>query len=526
MLVLKPSPSSSPALERMVPVSADIYATAFLNPPVSQKMNLLQLAHKFPELKTDKELNQKVDDTLNQVLKGWGLSASQDVRPWLGGQLGLAAHLGDGSPSLLLVDAKDEGKGRAALAKLRNSDQGRQRTWRDGAYGGITVSVGKPASAKATDTIVYTFVERTVVLGNSEVLLHDVIDAAHGKKARLVDSTNYRSIIGPLPREKLVLVYVNGKPVADRLRENLMKVSQGVRLPIKQLDALDAFQGLGFTLVARANGLATDLEISVDSAKLDPQTRSALSAPSRKNATMAWVPRRAYGFLATTNLKQSIQSLLGGSSASTRELKELEEYGLTGPNGVLAHLTGDAALEVGAGAGPYPAGALVLGTDDGAGLRKFLDQIVAAYLLDSRRSGSAHSRFSKTYQGVEITSVVIPELNPQSFMLAYAVTGQLGIIASSPQELQSVIDAGQTGKNIATAELFIAAAKEVHPDPTSVLYLDITETAAAVAGLLPPKERKDYDTKVTANTGPMKAFTMTAQNGPERISQRSFLLIS
>lgn len=518
VLGLKPA-SNIPVIDRMVPSTTHIYATAFLNPPVGQKMNLLHLAHKFPDLKTDQDLNQKVDDALNQGFKSWGLSA-QDIRPWLGGQLGLAMQLGDGSPALLLVDTKDEGKARAALTKLRNSEQGRQRTWKDEAYSGITVSVGRPASGNATDNFVYALVDHTVMLGTSEELLHNAIDADQGKKARLVDSPDYKSIAGRLPREKLLLAYVSGKPVADRLKAESVR---GLRFPVPELATLDAFQGLGFTVTARSNGLATDLEIKVDAPRLDSQTRATLSLPTHKNTAVAWLPRRAYGFLATTVLKDGIQSFLDAAPAASQQRRELEEYGFLGRFGVLAHLTGDAALEVGPGAGQYPAGALVVGTDDPNGLHRFLDRITAAYLPSSNRSRSllGETSYSKqTYKGVEITSVTTPELNPWGFNLAYGVTGGVGVIASSPQELQAVIDAGQTAKSIATSELYAAATKEVHSTPTSVIYVDIAETAAAVRALTP------YDANAAANLAPLKAFILTVENGTEHISQRSFLLIS
>jgi hypothetical protein len=519
VLLLKPGVTNSPVIDRMVPSSTAIYATAFLNPPVGQKMNLLRLAHKFPDWRTDQDLNLKIDDALNQGFKNWGLSA-QDIRPWLGGQLGLAVQLEDGSPALLLVDVKDEGKARAALNKLRNSEQGRQRTWKEVTYSGITVSVGKPASGSATDNLLYALVDHTVLLGNSEVLMQDAIDADQGKKARLADSPDYRSIAGKLPREKLLLAYVSGKPVADRLKK---ESGRGLHFPVPELTTLDAFQGLGFTVTARSNGLATDLEMKVDAPRLDSQTRNTLSLPSHKNTAVAWLPRRAYGFLATTVLKDSIQSYLDAVPVASQERRELEEYGFLGRFGVLAHLTGDAALEIGPGAGQYPAGALVVATDDPNGLHRFLDRITAAYLPSSSRSQSllGQTSFSKqTYKGVEITSVTTPELNPWGFNLAYAVSGEVGIIASSPQELQAVIDAGQTAKSIATAELYLAATKEVHSTPTSVIYVDIAETAAAVRALTP------YDANAAANIAPLKAFILTVENGTEHISQRSFLLIS
>jgi len=49
-----------------------------------------------------------------------------------------------------------------------------------------------------------------------------------------------------------------------------------------------------------------------------------------------------------------------------------DALGLTGPGGVLSHLTGDAAVEVEVASGT-PAGALLLRTDDAASMKAFFN---------------------------------------------------------------------------------------------------------------------------------------------------------
>src|ERR1700716_3937257 len=54
----------TPAIEKMVPASADVIAVVNLDPSVTQKVNLLRAVHSFPDYKTDKAFTDKLDATL------------------------------------------------------------------------------------------------------------------------------------------------------------------------------------------------------------------------------------------------------------------------------------------------------------------------------------------------------------------------------------------------------------------------------------------------------------------------------
>ena len=517
------------AVEKLVPGSADVYAIVYMDPPIGQKANLLSIAHRFPDLKTDQDTAREADEALNKAFKDSGLSYTNDVRPWLGSQLGIAAKITDPAQAVFLIASKNDSKARAALAKVRNSEQARKLSWSQETYRGVAVSVGTPASGNAKDTLVYAYVDHTVVLGNSVAFVREVIDTDQGKMARLVDSTNYKTTMSRLPAEKLALVYVNGKAVSDRLKEEATKESRrGVRVtvPQKSLDQLDAFRGLGFALVAKPNGLAANLAVMLDPSKLAPETRAALSAAPHKNRTLEWIPRRAYGLLMTTSLKQSVQPVVDQLTTSPEAKQVMVQFGLTGPTGALAHLTGDAALEVDHGTSRYPAGAILLATDDTASMQTFLDKVAAAAQQELAEHVPGGAVLKKeTFHGVTITSLSGAQLNQLGLAPAYAVTNGLGIVASSPQEVRALIQAHETGQNVTSSERFQAVSKESFQSPDSVFYVDIAETAGAVRDLLPEKERKEYDSKVAPDLDPLKAFMMTSQNGGDQVSEDLFLLI-
>ncbi len=519
-LTLRPGP----AIDGMVPASADVYATVYLDPPIGQKLNLLKLAHKFPDLKTDRDIDKKVDEILDQGLKEADLSFGKDVRPWLGTRLGLVVQLADGTPWVLLIAARDESKARAALAKARDGASARRLVWREETYRGVLIASSIHTSGSPTgnvkEGIAYAHLHHTVVLGNAEALLRDVVDADQGKKPRLVDSAGYKSAISRLPAERLALAYVNGKRAGDRLRElPTTPFGSGLLMPRPGMDQLNAFKSVGFAVSAMPNGLSGDLEIDIDAGKLDRWTRTAVGTAPRKNRVLEWIPQHAYGVYALTTLKPIVQSFAEQALASDGSARHsLDQYGLTGPNGVIAHLTGDAGLEVGPGSGDYPAGAVLIGTDDARGMRALLNQLAA--MVVPFLSGASLTR--ETYRGVEISSLSGGGLVP-AFAPAYTVTGGFGIVASTQQELKAIIDAHESGQNITVAERFLAAGKTLHDRPDVLVYVDIAAGASALRRFYPDQD--EWDLRIAPQVAPVSAALATARSSRDHLSQRTFVLI-
>jgi uncharacterized protein DUF3352 len=537
----------SQSIDSMVPANAHLYVVVYIDPPLGQKANLSALIQKIPDLK-NQDIGERVDEALNHGFKDPGLSFDGDIRPWLGSRLAVAARAGaEGDAQVLLVQSRDDGKARAALAKLRATARGRTYQWKDESYAGVTISIGTPPSGSSTSKdALYAYVDHTVVIGDSEAFIRSVIDADQGRGPRLVDSANYKAMLSRLPSERLVFLYINGGPANDRLKVKVTGKNLGVPVP-EESPKFDALTSLGFVLVARANGLAADLEVKLDASKLDTATRSLLLGRSHRNATLDWVPRGAYLLYATTASSQGLQQAITQASASHRDVGQvLDRLGLTGPKGALAHLTGDDALEVEGGAS-VPAGALLLRTDNPASLQSFLDNYFL-YGLQVSFQTKCHVPLSRapatctseptvssatsprgtlrreTYQGVVITTLMATQPTPQAISPAYAIADGMGIIASSIAEVKAVIDTHQTHQTIATAEHYLAASRDLNASPDTTFYLDIGAAVRSIRPLLPPSIQRVYDSKVGPDLAPLKAFIVTGQTGSDSLSDRIFIL--
>ena len=520
--ILKPSSN----IEKMTPETADVFVTAYLDPSLDQKMNLANLVHKFPKLQNDQQVSKSISDGLNQAFVNAGLSFDIDIKPWLGSRIAFALQTGTNVPAAVLVDSRDDGKAKAFLNRIRKIEEGKGKTWSDTTYQGVTISIGTTSADTTAQPDVYAYLDRTVVIGNSESLVKELVDTDQGKKPRLVDSSGYKSMNSVLPSDRLLLLYVSGKRLIGQLKDQLQKTQAGgTPIATDQINQLDAFTGLGFTISARSDGLAGDLELKIDSSKLNAASRAALTASSGRNRLLSWVPARAYGLFAATGLKQSLQTGADQALASSPDAKQtFDQMGLTGTNGALAHLTGDMALEVSPGSAAAPGGTLLVGTDSAGSLQNFLDKL-GTTLVDSGSVADLKVQ-TQAYKGTTITSLTAPSLTDQGYAPAYTVTGAgVAIIGSSPEQVQAAIDANQAGPALPSAAKYKTAVGRADQDAGTVLYVDISEAARTVRGALSGDQLSSYDRDVAPNVQPLSAFILTSKNQSDRVSEKVFLLI-
>ncbi len=547
LLLVKPNG----AVEKMVPATADVISVANLDPSVTQKVNLLRAVHSFPDYKTDKAITDKLDE----VLKDSGLSFSGDIQPWLGSEIGASVRLNlksaaDGStadsPAAFYAVSRDDTKARAMLAKLRASKWAKNYRWKDETYNGITISVGTPTDTSGK-TGAYSIVDHVVVLATSSALIHEIIDTDQGRAPRLVDSSDYKATLAGLPSDRLGLVYVNGKSVVGNVKKDLA-TTPALGLALKNVNDLDALQGIGATLSANGDGLLTDVLVKVDQSKLSPATREALAHAGRADTLVSWIPKASDAFLSITSINKTIQTLLDQSGNTASVKAGTDAIGLTGPAGVLPHLTGDAGLEVSFGQNGLPAGAILLGTDDARTMNAFFAKLLA---LAEGAAGSSFggsgagsggspsgvavtppaSQFTKTtYRGVVITSWASPLLGQlgagETFIPSYAVLDGMGILASTPAEVKAIIDAHKGGATIASDATYKTASAASLTKPSAIVYVDVARLLEAIRqSPLGSQAGLGSSSTLGANVDPFKAVIITAASQTDRATERFFVII-
>src|SRR5437899_4241454 len=522
-LVLVLTPRTS--VEKMVPATVDVYAVANLDPSASQKLNLLRAVHRFPDTSTD----QKLAEQLDKALKDSGITFTGDIQPWLGAQVALAVRIPDGNadpPLAFFAVSKDDAKAAAALAKIRTGSEGKKYVWHDTAYGGITITVGSPSTSTKPSSAglkagAYAIVDHVVVIASSDALIREIIDADQGRSARLVDSADYKATLTKVPSDRLALVYVNGQSVLSHLKTQLTTPLAASLAGIKGLGDAEAFQGAALALSARQDGIVADVAVRLDAGKLSASTRDALLHAGHATTVISWIPSSSDGFFAFANVNRTIQSALDQAGPDPAVRRATDSVGLTGTQGILAHLTGDFAVEAELDRSFFPTGAVMLGTDDANRMRSFFTGI-----LGLAAPGQAGRPTTTTYRGVTITTMAISGIGSQDhFLPAFAVLDGMGILASTPTELKAIIDAHTDHTAITRDATYGAAATASLSNPASVFYLDLAKIVKAIETAPAGSSVQVFHLKATANLTPLRAFMLTSESGPDGIVERFVVLV-
>ncbi len=526
-LVLKPAIT----VEKMAPASANLLVVANVDPSTSQKVNLLRALHTFPDLSTDKAITDKLD----QALKDSGLSFTKDIQPWMGGQVGVSAQISADQPKdvpvALYLVARDDAGARAMLAKLRTGKLGSGLTWQDTSYSGITISVGTP---KTGSPEAYAYVDHVAVLASSASMIQQIIDTDQGRAARLVDSAQFHATMSGLPSDRIAYLYLDGQSLMTSVKKQL-KSMPATTGSIKNLSDLDAFQGIGATLSANGNGLVADLQMKIDSAKLSPATRAAMATAGHPAAVLRWIPRGSDAFLAFGNLNQTLKTLVDQAGTDPAVSGTTDAIGLTGPGGVLNHLTGDAGVELEVGSRVIPAGAILLGTDNAASTTAFFKKLILTVTaisssqigLGPTASAPATTFKTTSYRGVVITSYagLLSGTAATAFQPSFAVLDGMGILASNVAEARAVIDAHLAGTTIAGDATYQTAVSGSLKQPSGILYVNVGSLTGALRRFSAESGLSSVDTRALANLAPVRAFILTSTSQVDALIERLFVVI-
>lgn len=458
-----------------VPATADVVVVAHLDPAASQKMNLFRMAEKFPALGSEAELTQKLNDALDSMLTGSGLTHADLA--WVGGEAGGYVDVGSGTPSFaIMVATDDEAAASAAMQRMRDASHADYTTTTiDGIEVAIPASTDQPATA---------IVDGVVVLASDQAAMQTVITTANGDTS-IQDDAVYQGVSDRLPEDNLGFVYVNVQQLMN-LVNSIPGAAGGLQGSIQQLQAA---QGAGFAVTAGSDGIALDSVTTTDPSKLTQDQRDALAASDGPNETLALVPADAYAVMAvqglTSGLETSVSQMAQLDPSTARTIEKLH---LLGPDGLLGLLSGDLGVQVGPASGLLPVGGTVLiGTNDGEAVQAWLDANLPKALGDiAPELGTATK--TEDYNGVTITYADDP-LSGVSF--AYGVVNDTVVLGLSVKSVEEAVDLAQNGGGIQTDGDY-ASAVDGMPGTESLVYADVQGILTAVQEVLPGQSYQDF----------------------------------
>jgi hypothetical protein len=505
-----------------VPADADVVVTAYLDPAASQKMNLLRMASRFPALGDESHIRDQLNQGLDQLLSDVGMD-HQDLA-WVGSEVGLfvEAHDANDVPYALLIASDDDDAARAFIEEYRKGTEQRFGTTyhtvdHDGVE--VTVPTGDPSGQAAV-----ALFDGVVVVGSSEAAVDAAIDTAHGGET-IADDPGFQRVTGALPDAKLGMAFVDAAHLADAFGDQL--AAAGMTTGVTSISALE---GIGVSLVAEPDGLAMDTVMMYDDDELTDGQRATLSAPDHANPLLADVPADALGMYAVEHLDMSIQDSIDQITRTTPgAADQLDQLGVTGPQGLLSQLTGDVAVEASTQGGDIPyGGALLVGTNDPGATSAWLDRTLRQLPLGRSSYASTEDGGIRLVQHPAkwVTrshgDVTITYASGSDLPIAYAVVDDVAVVATSPDQIEAILEARSSGAAISTDPGFTAAIANV-PTSDGVLYVDVPAILDSARRQLPPDVAKQFDEEVGTNLAPIEAVVAGSENTADE--QRMRLLV-
>ena len=472
------------AVLNKVPSGAGAVVVAHLDPAASQKMNLLRMASKFPDLGSQQDLTQRVNGMLDDALSGSGLT--RDDLNWVGGEVGGYATVNGAAPEFgVLIASDDDAAASAALQKYRDASSD---TYTQTTVDGVTVW-----SAASADGGEMAIVDGTVVLTSDEHAMQAVIQTDQGASS-IQDDETFTTVMDQLPDDNLGFAYVN--------IQGLTSLASLVPGGLGGADAqFAAYQAAAYSISAESDGLAIDGATTTDPSKLTDAQRATLG--SGPNPLLSLTPANAYAVLATSGIGKAIaDSVTQLAQLGPGPARMIERLGLIGPDGVLQHLTGDVGVEVGPGQGVLPVGGTVMvGVDDAGAVQSWLDTHLPVLLARAGVPGlSARALKTEDYQGVKITYSAVP-----TTPIAWGVVNGALVVGLSPNAVEQAVDLSQgTGSSI-TSNASFSSATEGLPGTQMLLYVDVNGILTAVQGILPNDAYQQFLDEGGKNLQPIKA---------------------
>lgn len=503
-----------------IPASADVVVTANLDPAASQKVNLLRMASKFPALGGQDGLQQRLNETLDDLLRDVGMT-HDDVR-WVGSEVGLYVDVKSAQETTYaaLIATDDEAAAASSLQKFRAGLESKGASFHVSDHDGVEVTVSASPEHPS-----FAIVDGVVVLGSDEGAVSAVIDTAHGGSA-IADDPAFQRVSGALPQSRLGIAFVNTGQLLGTFGDVLG--AAGLTTGVTSLDALD---GAGISVSAESDGLALDTVMMYDDAKLSDVQKRTLSAADHPNQLIDLIPDDALGMYAVEHLDAAITDQVDRISSSDPQAdEEFRRLGLTGSGGLLSQLTGDVAAAASPEAGPVPVGGvLMFGTKDPDATSKWLDTTLQSLPLGAGGvscsfEGTCLSGESVRWVTEEHSGIPVTYASDAAFPVAYAVIGDVAVLGSSRSQIVSVIDVQRGGGAISGDPRFTSATASV-PTDDGVLYLDVPAIVAVVRGQLPPAEAASFDNQVGEALKPIQAVVAGTKNEPDIQRTRLFIRI-
>jgi hypothetical protein len=524
ILVYGQRPAATSALPEYAPANSALYAELRLDLPGDQRESVVEFMSKFPGFADPSTFEQKINDSLDQLLlnTGSGLSWTQDIEPWFGGQIAVFGSMsGEGvfAPSITAVlSVKDRTRldqliaARTAGGATTGHYYREIPVWTDASGGGA-----------------FTVTNEAFILSLRSEDLHTALDVKAGAAPNLATNTDFSESMATLSGDRLAAVYID----ADALGDALENLGGALGPGVSPFD-------LGLQTGAMSGKVLVELRAESDHVVLTSRARPApgttpqIVVPDGPTTiadrmppdSMAYVGLHGTGVIVKTGIQQML-ALAGQSAVDTTDFDQIEEY-LGMPMEEFLDFLDETAISFTAGPEGTYSGGLIGTVSDEAVARERLGRVVSAIRLAiTFGEVPLPVTIEEVPHGAATLTVFRLEGQPGMDLpfssISYTVTGgQLLIGVDS-----FVTDAldRDPANSLAAQPRFGAALDAAGADNGAVFYVDIGRARGAFEELMPDEQRARYEAEIRQYVAPLSQFIFTSSMDGEDTVTRMLLFV-
>jgi len=317
----------------LVPQDALAYVNLAVNPSDAQKSDIDGILAKFPKA-SQKTYSGLKDQILTKAVQNLGLNYQQDVKPWLGDEVAIAAMPNTPNPSPVgLIKATDDVKATAALEKASRSPNF------DAAY--------KVVNGYAV-----------VVQKKDNALLDTFARQASSSSTSLASQDKFTRVVDKLTSDRLVTAWADGHALLQLAKAQLSKQTGKAKINLNGLPDIGS--------------AAADLHAVSSGAVVSGLVETPGSSGGGDMTITNNLPSDTLGALSLWNIGGAFDSVLGAvlqsNPVASQDLQKAEQsIGLDVRKDILSWMHGETVLAIGPPTtGPTPDFALLVHATDPA----------------------------------------------------------------------------------------------------------------------------------------------------------------
>jgi hypothetical protein len=497
--------------------------------PGDQRAKVGDLLAKFPGFADQASLDAKIDEALDRILEGSGVNWTADVKPWLGGEVGLAvtAAAFDVAKMPALdspLDGPDLGKAPddGAVALIAVKDGAAAESWVSKELGGTqtteTYAGGEITIVSGTleNDLAFAVRDGVLVLGPVKTVKASLDTAGSSEVA---SSESFTAAHKTAPTAYLGYGYVDLKAIAEA---SLATAGDQANLPAACLDLVVGKIPAWAAGSARAedDALVVTATVSTPGATTTAKNAASAVAAHLPASTVLAIEVRDLGAGLVAAL-DSLKTTLACDPSTAEAIAQVEQaLAAVGGADALIGWADDTAIAATVD-GTALGGGLAATVSDEAAATGALDQVKA--LLALAGAGAGITSREEAYGDGTLLVITVPSDATGTPVPEIAATVQGGVfVLGTIDFVKAVVDTDAAG-SLAKDPVYERAIALAGGDGMSDMFINIAGLLVGVEEMLPPEAKSQYAIEIKPFLEPLEAFASVVEVPGATIESRAVL---